>query len=95
VTAYQCVLKCLLRPISLQGTLQDQQLQPFSKFEPYFREQAGLLKTERRMKGNRGDIHSADAGNHRVTAPRLAFRDQLRQQRFADTVPDAIGAHVD
>jgi len=79
----------------LQGTLQDQQLHPFSKFPACFRQQADLLKSERRVQSDRGDIHSTDAGNHRVTAFRLALRDQLSQEHLADAVADTIGAHVD
>jgi hypothetical protein len=46
---------------STQGTLHDQQAQPFSEFAPCFRQQADLLKPERRMQSDGGDIHSTDA----------------------------------
>jgi hypothetical protein len=36
----------------LQGTLQDQQLHPFSKFPACFRQQADLLKSEGRVQSN-------------------------------------------
>jgi hypothetical protein len=46
------------------------------------------------MEGDRGDIHSTDAGNHGMTAFRLAFRDQLGQEHLPDSVADTIRAHV-
>ena len=79
----------------LQGTVHDQQPQPFSKFVACFRQQTDLLKSERRMQSRRGGIHSTDAGNHGMTSFRLALRDQLSQEHLADSMADTIVAHVD
>jgi hypothetical protein len=80
--------------ISLQGPLHDQQTQPFPKFAPGLGQQTYLLKSKRRMEPDRHRIHPTNAGHHRVTAFLLAFPDQLAQKHLADTVPNAIRAHV-
>jgi len=46
------------------------------------------------MQSDRGDVHSTNARNHRVTAFQLAVEDQLSQEHGADPVAGAIGAHV-
>ena len=80
--------------ISSQGALHDQQAQPFSEFAPCFRQQTYLLKSERPMQRDAGDILSTDASNHGVTAFQVAVEDQLRQEHGADPVASAIGAHI-
>lgn len=78
----------------LQGTLHDQQAQPFSKLPTCIGQQPDLPESERRMQGDRGNIHSTDAGNHRVAAFCPTFCDQSRQQHLADTVTDAVRTDI-
>jgi hypothetical protein len=78
----------------LQGTLHDQQAQPFPEFVTRFRQQTDLLKSMRRMRSDRGNIHAANTGDHGVTPLCLTLQYQLSQECFAYTVADTVRANV-
>ena len=67
---------------------------PLAEFVGCIRQQACALKAERRVQCDGDRVDSENAGHHGVAGSFSALSDQLREQELADSMTDAVRAHV-